>query len=185
MKRQMMKRRESEWRRKEIKRMQMQQATMKKKRFNSANLQAICEALEDEERHCNVMQQDLDVSDIEERKGAPADAKKPNLLAVDGSKGAPFSHQSMRPPPRFASSRNVSEHGAQKKSPKKPKKLGGKGLAEIPEDREGSENDELAMDLPSKPSYFNMFDDAAVDSEEEMVAGENNYIEIDCLPLEG
>ena len=41
------------------------------------------------------------------------------------------------------------------------------------------------MDLPSKPSYFNMFDDAAVDSEEEMVAGENNYIEIDCLPLEG
>ena len=43
----------------------------------------------------------------------------------------------------------------------------------------------MAMDLPSKPSYFNMFDDAEVDSEEEMVAGENNYIEIDCLPLEG
>ena len=112
MKRQMMKRRESEWRREEIKRMQMQQATMKKKRFNSANLQAICEALEDEERHCNVMQQDLDVSDIEERKGAPADARKQNLLAVDGSKGAHFSQQSMRPAPRFASSRNVSEHCA-------------------------------------------------------------------------
>ena len=30
-----------------------------------------------------------------------------------------------------------------------------------------------------------MFDDADVDSEQEMVAGENNYIEIDCLPLEG
>ena len=30
-----------------------------------------------------------------------------------------------------------------------------------------------------------MFDDEEIDSEEEMVAGENNYIEIDCLPLEG
>ena len=40
-------------------------------------------------------------------------------------------------------------------------------------------------DLPDKPSYFNMFDDEQVDSEDEMVAGENNYIEIDCLPLEG
>lgn len=43
----------------------------------------------------------------------------------------------------------------------------------------------MAMDLPSKPSYFNMFDDEEINSEEEMVAGENNYIEIDCLPLEG
>lgn len=30
-----------------------------------------------------------------------------------------------------------------------------------------------------------MFDEKEVDSEDEMVAGENNYIEIDCLPLEG
>ena len=85
---------------------------MKRRRFNSANLQAICEALEDEERHCDAMGPDGDLSDIEERKGAPADAKKQNLLAVDGSKGAPFSHQSMRPAPRFASSQNVSEHAA-------------------------------------------------------------------------
>ena len=91
----------------------------------------------------------------------------------------------MKPAPRFASSQNVSEHAGQKKSPKKAKKIGGKGLAEIPEGLEGAENDELVMDLPSKPSYFNMFDDDEIDSEEEMVAGENNYIEIDCLPLEG
>ena len=59
---------------------------------------------------------------------------------------------------------------------------GGEELAEIREEEDG---DEMAMDLPSKPSYFNMFDDVELDSEEEMVAGENNYIEIDCLPLEG
>ena len=73
-----------------------------------------------------------------------------------------------------------------KKSPKKAKKMiGGEGLADIPENGEGSENDEMAMDLPDKPSYFNMFDEVELDSEEEMVAGENDYIEIDCLPLEG
>ena len=32
-----------------------------------------------------------------------------------------------------------------------------------------------------KPSYFNMFDEEIIDSEEEMVAGENNYIEIKCM----
>jgi hypothetical protein len=37
--------------------------------------------------------------------------------------------------------------------------------------------------LTDKPSYFNMFDDEMVDSEDELVAGENNYIEIDCLPI--
>ena len=29
-----------------------------------------------------------------------------------------------------------------------------------------------------------MFDDELIDSEDELVAGENNYIEIDCLPIE-
>ena len=80
---------------------------------------------------------------------------------------------------------NVSEQAGLKKLPKKAKKIGGEGLADIPENGEGSENDEMAMDLPDKPSYFNMFDDADIDSEEEMVAGENNYIEIDGLPLDG
>ena len=59
-------------------------------------------------------------------------------------------------------------------------------LDAIPED--GAENEDKGLDaieLPNKPSYFNMFDEEEVDSEEEMVAGENNYIEIDCLPLEG
>ena len=56
------------------------------------------------------------------------------------------------------------------------KKSVGHGAAEIDEDN---------FELPDKPSYFNMFDDEEIDSEEEMVAGENNYIEIDCLPLEG
>lgn len=50
MKRQMRKRRESEWRRKEIIRLQNQQKLMAgKKRFNSANLQAIQEMLQKEE----------------------------------------------------------------------------------------------------------------------------------------
>jgi len=38
--------------------------------------------------------------------------------------------------------------------------------------------------LPEKPNYFNEFDEVHIDSEDELVAGENNYIEIDCLPLE-
>ena len=62
-------------------------------------------------------------------------------------------------------------------------------LDPIPEDgADGAENEDKrldAMELPNKPSYFNMFDEEEVDSEEELVAGENNYIEIDCLPLEG
>ena len=55
MKRQMMKRRESEWRRKEIKRLQVQREIAKKKRFNSENLHAICEAMQDEERRFQAM----------------------------------------------------------------------------------------------------------------------------------
>ena len=49
----MMKRRETEWRRKEIKRMQRQQAMMKRKQpkhFNSSNLQGIIDALKNEEK---------------------------------------------------------------------------------------------------------------------------------------
>ena len=41
------------------------------------------------------------------------------------------------------------------------------------------------MEIPDKPSYFNMFDEEEINSEEDMVAGENNYIEIECLPLNG
>ena len=59
-------------------------------------------------------------------------------------------------------------------------------LDNIPEGLEDEDNDDVnALDFPDKPSYFNMFDDDEVDSEEDMVAGENNYIEIECLPLEG
>ena len=77
-----MKRRESEWRRREIKRMQEQQAKLKKRRYISANLDAICEALKNEERYENLMNQDGDHSDIEERKrpASPFKAKKPSLL---------------------------------------------------------------------------------------------------------
>lgn len=54
MKRQMRKRRESEWRRKEILRLKNQQKiNAGKKRFNSANLQAIQEALQKEEAEVN------------------------------------------------------------------------------------------------------------------------------------
>ncbi len=35
-----------------------------------------------------------------------------------------------------------------------------------------------------KPKYFDEFDDVWVDSEDEMVAGENNYIEIKCFDAE-
>ena len=83
-----------------------------------------------------------------------------------------------------------------------PPKIEKPALAKIPEkenenqeeEKKGvviaDENDEDEINedeyiLPDKPSYFNMYDDLELDSEEEMVAGENNYIEIDCLPLEG
>lgn len=36
----------------------------------------------------------------------------------------------------------------------------------------------------AKPTYFNLFDEAHVDTEDELVAGENNYVEIKCLPME-
>ena len=58
----------------------------------------------------------------------------------------------------------------------------------IPEQREdGDEEDYEQMMLKAKmidsekPSYFNMFDEEIIDSEEDMVAGENNYIEIKCM----
>ena len=132
MKRQMMKRRESEWRRKEIKRLQVQREMMKKKRFNSENLQAICEAMQDEERRFQAMgdQQpggagyndannvEENKSDIEERKEErrPMTIKKhSNLLspiAPNNGKscggGAPSQDQLlMQPRPKYASSMNV------------------------------------------------------------------------------
>ena len=45
-----MKRRETDWRRREIKRMQEQQLLMKRRRVNSDNLRAIQEALMEEDR---------------------------------------------------------------------------------------------------------------------------------------
>lgn len=50
---------------------------------------------------------------------------------------------------------------------------------------EDQDEDDVAHKLPEKPKYFDMFDEDLVDSEDEMVSGENNYIEIKCLPLEG
>lgn len=56
------------------------------------------------------------------------------------------------------------------------------------EERKGGDQaveiDEQDYDL-EKPTYFDEFDEAWIDSEDEMVAGENNYIEIQCLPLDG
>ena len=78
-----------------------------------------------------------------------------------------------------------------------PPRIEKPALAKIPEKEENKEEEKKGVvaddddinedeyELPEKPSYFNMFDDEELDSEEEMVAGENNYIEIDCLPLEG
>ena len=65
--------------------------------------------------------------------------------------------------------------------------IGGGDLADIQENNEGEKEEGglQALEMPNKPSYFSMFDDEEIDSEDEMVAGENNYIEIDCLPLNG
>lgn len=54
-------------------------------------------------------------------------------------------------------------------------------LENIPEDDECFDRE---IDLKDKPKYFDEFDDVFVDSEDELVAGENNYIEINCFPLE-
>ena len=54
-------------------------------------------------------------------------------------------------------------------------------LPVINEDQE--ESGEVSYNLRDKPSYFDMLDDDNVDSEDELVSGENNYIEIKCLPL--
>jgi len=99
---------------------------------------------------------------------------------------------------RFSSSKNVREEAASRGKKKKPQpkvpmnfaedgdKQNNLMLADIPESNEGAENDQInAMEIPDKPSYFNMFDEEEINSEEDLVAGENNYIEIECLPLAG
>lgn len=55
----------------------------------------------------------------------------------------------------------------------------------MPVIEEKSDQEEEKYNLPDKPSYFDMCDDDLVDSEDEMVSGENNYIEIKCLPIGG
>ena len=35
-----------------------------------------------------------------------------------------------------------------------------------------------------RPTYFDRFKDVDLDSEQEQAVGENNYIEIDAMPLE-
>ena len=53
------------------------------------------------------------------------------------------------------------------------------------EEFDSKESDELPPDLfPDKPAYFDEFDYTELDSEDELVAGENNYIEIKCLPFD-
>ena len=52
-------------------------------------------------------------------------------------------------------------------------------MGEIPEESE----EEIDL-LPYRPKYFDEFENYSADSEEELVAGENNYIEIQCLPFE-
>lgn len=56
-------------------------------------------------------------------------------------------------------------------------------LGVLPVINEDAEDGEV-YDLPEKPKYFDMLDEDMVDSEDELVSGENNYIEIKCLPLE-
>lgn len=51
----------------------------------------------------------------------------------------------------------------------------------INEVEEESSDEELFM--PEKPSYFNC-DEIELDSEEEQAIGENNYIEIEAMPLD-
>ena len=56
---------------------------------------------------------------------------------------------------------------------------------ELPGIREEELSDEEPMMRKiAKPTYFNLFDEAHVDTEDELVAGENNYVEIKCLPME-
>lgn len=52
-------------------------------------------------------------------------------------------------------------------------------LEQIPE----ADDNDIDVDLKDKPKYFDEYDDVFIDSEDELVAGENNYIEIDCFPL--
>ena len=47
--------------------------------------------------------------------------------------------------------------------------------------QEESEDEELFM--PEKPSYFNC-EEIELDSEDEQAIGENNYIEIEAMPLD-
>ena len=88
----------------------------------------------------------------------------------------------MKQPQRFNSSMNIDINEKQKRE--KIDLRGDGNLANIKEnDVEQEESGLHAMELPDKPSYFSMFDDEEIDSEDEMVPGENNYIEIDCLPI--
>ena len=58
-------------------------------------------------------------------------------------------------------------------------------VEENDKDDEFSDIDGLPADLlPQKPKYFSEFDGDELDSEEELVAGENNYIEINCMPFD-
>ena len=56
------------------------------------------------------------------------------------------------------------------------------GDQDDPEDLDGIDEELLNTE---KPAYFDEYDETWVDSEDEMVAGENNYIQIECLPLDG
>ena len=47
----------------------------------------------------------------------------------------------------------------------------------------GSKDQELYM-RKERPTYFDRFKDVDMDSEQEQAVGENNYIEIDAMPLE-
>ena len=131
---------------------------MKNKRQNSDNLQAIQKALMDEEEKARL-------EDIEEEK------KEALVGKINRPKG----------PIKFSSGKVTLNSRDNKEDNEKCLKHG--FLPAIREDGDENQDDDKYM-LPEKPSYFNMHDVENVDSEEELVAGENNYIEIDCLPLE-
>lgn len=49
--------------------------------------------------------------------------------------------------------------------------------------RNSDVEEENDLFMHSKPTYFDMLEEIAFDSEEEQAVGENNYIEIDAMPL--
>ena len=174
-KRQTMSRRESAWRRKEIQRLENQKKKMENRRMNSDNLQQIQKMIEKE---------------LAKSEGKKSDQEDHDEFGINDDDCGKAKHDLIKNELLDIRQKPIKIKSMSTRQPANPYAYEERldGLQVIPEapdkgERSADSDDEHEYQLPQKPSYFSKYDDVLIDSEDELVSGENNYIGVKAVPI--